>query len=221
MLEHEADIALADAVRQRILAVELHLAFVRPLEARDDAQQRRLARTGRTEQRDQFAGADIELDLVERGEIAEALGDVEDRDPHRLFLRGALFEHRLRDQRHQREQRQQRGDRERGRGLIAVVERSRPAAAWCWSRREYGRTPPRPRRTRPSRARCTAARRRAAPISRSAASRGRRSAGPRRRATARPPPPRCPAPASAGSVRARRTGTSRRSSRARCREPRR
>ena len=84
MLEHEADIALADAVRQRVLAVELHLALVGPFEARDDAQQRGLARAGRPEQRDQLARADVELDLLERGEVAEALGDVADGDLHRF-----------------------------------------------------------------------------------------------------------------------------------------
>ena len=34
VLEHETDIALADAARQRVLAVEMHLALIGPVQAR-------------------------------------------------------------------------------------------------------------------------------------------------------------------------------------------
>ena len=82
VLEHEADVALAGAVAQRILAVDPHFAGIRPVEAGDDPQQRGLARTGRTEQRQQFALADLQVDIVERGERAELLDDVPDFNGH-------------------------------------------------------------------------------------------------------------------------------------------
>ena len=62
VLEHEADVALADAARQRVVAVEQHLSLVRPFEAGDDAQQRRLAGARRAEQRNQLAGLDVQVD---------------------------------------------------------------------------------------------------------------------------------------------------------------
>ena len=55
--------------------------------------------------------------------------------------------------RHQRDQRQHRQQARRSRTTIRIDIRcrgSRPGAAWCWSRREYGPRPPTPRRTRPS-----------------------------------------------------------------------
>ena len=82
VLEHEADMALAGAARQRILAVERHLAGIGPVEARDDPQQRGLAGAGRAEQRQQFAVADLQIDVVERGEGAELLDDVLDFNGH-------------------------------------------------------------------------------------------------------------------------------------------
>ena len=82
MLEHEADMALAGAARQRVLAVERHLAGIRPVEAGDDPQQRGLARAGRPEQRQQFALGDLEVDIVERCERAEFLDDVLDFNGH-------------------------------------------------------------------------------------------------------------------------------------------
>src|SRR6185312_1514736 len=59
VLEYEADMALAGAVSQRILAIDPHLAGVGPIEACDDPQQRGLARTGWTKQCQQHALADL------------------------------------------------------------------------------------------------------------------------------------------------------------------
>ena len=88
MLEHEADMALAGAARQRVLAVERHLAGVRPVEAGDDPQQRGLARPRRPEQRQQLAVGDLQIDAVERGEGAEPLDEVPDFNGHAdVFLR--------------------------------------------------------------------------------------------------------------------------------------
>jgi hypothetical protein len=50
VLEHETDMALADAAGEGILAVELNFALVRPIEAGDDAQQRGLAGARGSEQ---------------------------------------------------------------------------------------------------------------------------------------------------------------------------
>ena len=76
MLEHEADIALADAAGEGVIAVEQDLPLVRPFQAGDDPQQRGLARAGRPEQRNEFAGLDLQVDVGERRERIETLGDV-------------------------------------------------------------------------------------------------------------------------------------------------
>src|SRR5690349_12682779 len=82
VLEHKSDMALARAMAQRILAVDPHLAGVRPVEACDDPQQRRLARPGWTEQRQQLTLADFQVDIVERCKRAELLDDVSDFNGH-------------------------------------------------------------------------------------------------------------------------------------------
>ena len=56
VLEHEPDAAVAGVALGGVLALEDHRAGVGRLEPGDDAQQRRLARPGRPEQRDQLAG---------------------------------------------------------------------------------------------------------------------------------------------------------------------
>ena len=53
------------------------------LETGDDPQQRRLASAARSEQRGQFAGRDVEIDVFQRNEVAETLGDASDLDTHR------------------------------------------------------------------------------------------------------------------------------------------
>ena len=50
----------------------------RLLEAREHAQQRRLARARAAEQAEQLALEDVERDVVDRGDVAELLGDVAD-----------------------------------------------------------------------------------------------------------------------------------------------
>ena len=82
MLEHEPDMTLAGAVGQRVLAIERNVARIGPVEAGDDPQQRGLARTGRPEQRQQFAIADPQVDMIERGKAAEFLHDVPDFNRH-------------------------------------------------------------------------------------------------------------------------------------------
>ena len=82
MLEHESDTALAGAARERVLAIERHLAGIRPVEAGDDPQQRGLARARWSQQRQQFAVGDLEVDTVKGRERAELLYDIPDFNRH-------------------------------------------------------------------------------------------------------------------------------------------
>src|SRR2546423_11638118 len=81
-MEHEADLAHACMRGSGVLAVERHGAAIRRLESRDDAQQRGLARARRPEQGDQLAGRDIEIQVLDGDERAEALGDAAQLDAH-------------------------------------------------------------------------------------------------------------------------------------------
>ena len=164
MLEHEADMALADAAGKRIHAVELHLAVVRPVEPGDNAQQRGLARSGRAEQRQELAGVDLQIDPVQRREVAEPFADIDRGDLHGDILRrGGIQESPWRPA-------------SPGPAAPAATPRQTPrppdsrrrelrcAAASCWSGRGYGPKRPTPPRTPPLPAHCRAAPRRAAPI---------------------------------------------------------
>jgi hypothetical protein len=51
VLEHEADLAVARGMKSDVLVVVKYAALVGYLQAGDDAQQRRLAGAGRSEQR--------------------------------------------------------------------------------------------------------------------------------------------------------------------------
>ena len=64
----------------RSCSVEHDASGVRLFEAREHAQQRGLAAAGRSEQREELAREDIERQRVDGDEIAEALGDVVERD---------------------------------------------------------------------------------------------------------------------------------------------
>ena len=76
---------------RRVLVTEEDLARFGNLEAGDDAQQRRLARAGRPEQRHQLAGADVEADPAQGRRGAELLDDAGDAnvqgDPSRQWAR--------------------------------------------------------------------------------------------------------------------------------------
>ena len=82
MLEHESDIALAGAAGKRVFAIERHLAGIRPVEACDDPQQRGLARARWSQQRQQFAVGDLEVDTVKGCKRAEFLYDIPDFNCH-------------------------------------------------------------------------------------------------------------------------------------------
>ena len=82
VLEDEADIALLHGLVRGVLVAEEDRALGRPLQPGDQPQQRRLAGTGRPEQRDQLARADVQRDVVQRRKAVELLAHVGDANFH-------------------------------------------------------------------------------------------------------------------------------------------
>ena len=68
--------------RREVLPVESDAAGMRSLQAGEQAQQRRLARTVRSEQAEHGAGPDGEVDAVEVGPGADLPGETFDLDAH-------------------------------------------------------------------------------------------------------------------------------------------
>ncbi len=97
MLEDEADVAVAHIAAGDILAMEHDAAAVRRFQPGDDAQQAGLAAAGRAEQGDQFAALDVQVDRLQRLELAEALVDVTDFDTHGC---APVFRRAMRDSLH-------------------------------------------------------------------------------------------------------------------------
>src|SRR5204863_9523245 len=75
MLEDEADAALLRGERGRLLAGDEDVARVGHLEPRDHAQKRRLTAPAGTEESRQRSALDVDRDIVQRQEVAEALRD--------------------------------------------------------------------------------------------------------------------------------------------------
>jgi hypothetical protein len=82
VLEHEPDVPLLGRQPGRVVALDLDGALIRQLEPRDDPQQRRLATAAGAEQRGQLTGRDLQVDVGERDEVAEALADATNVDAH-------------------------------------------------------------------------------------------------------------------------------------------
>src|SRR5438093_1752457 len=82
VLEDEAHVALGHGRVGHVLVVVADGARVGRFEAGDDAQQRRFPRAGGAEEGQQSAARDLEADLAERDERAEALRHPLDRDAH-------------------------------------------------------------------------------------------------------------------------------------------
>ena len=82
MLEHETDVAFAQAEPGRVVFAEQDLAAVGMQQSGDHPQQRGLARTGRAEQRDQLAGRHVQVDRVERGDVRVVLAELTDFQVH-------------------------------------------------------------------------------------------------------------------------------------------
>jgi hypothetical protein len=66
-----------------VIVLEENGARIRHFKAGDDAQERRFAGTGWTQQRNQLTGRTVDGDIIERNERAESLGNVLCRDRHR------------------------------------------------------------------------------------------------------------------------------------------
>src|SRR5205814_3557229 len=85
VLEDEADAALLRRVTGDVPLGDVHDTGVGPLESGDDAQQRRLAASARSEQRDQRSRRHLQRDVAEGDEVTEPLRDVLDRDGHQAW----------------------------------------------------------------------------------------------------------------------------------------
>src|SRR5690606_4135221 len=91
VLEDESDAAVTHRNVGRVLVAEINRSAVRELEAGDHAQDGRLARSRRTEQRDQFAAFDLERDPAHGAEGLEGLHHVVEADLHGLFSSEAIM----------------------------------------------------------------------------------------------------------------------------------
>ena len=89
MLEDESDAAIPRIAPCRVVSVEQHRSRVGPLEAGNDAQERRLAGARRSQQRQQLALLHGEADVVQRGELPELLREAADFDAHGNSAAGA------------------------------------------------------------------------------------------------------------------------------------
>jgi hypothetical protein len=84
VLKNETDLAIAYRPQSRIPTVDEHLADIRRLEAGNDAQQRGLAAARGPEKREQCPGRHFEIDILDRGKLAELLGYAAQRNAHGL-----------------------------------------------------------------------------------------------------------------------------------------
>ena len=82
VLEHEADAAILNAALRSVAVVEIDHARIRRLEARDRAQQRRLARARRAQKRDKLARLHSQRHVIERRHVGVVLGDILGADLH-------------------------------------------------------------------------------------------------------------------------------------------
>ena len=88
MLKHEADAAFAGGAIADVAAIEADSAGICKFKADNDAQQRGFARTGRPEEGNQFSAGNFKADVIECGELAELLADVNGFYAHAAFTPG-------------------------------------------------------------------------------------------------------------------------------------
>ena len=88
VLEHGVDVAAVGRDARDRLAGEVDLARGRLLEARDHPQGRRLAAARWPEERVERPAGDLEVHVVDRDDVPEALGDAADVDVRRVRIRG-------------------------------------------------------------------------------------------------------------------------------------
>src|SRR4030095_9760826 len=84
VLEHEPDLAIPRVSVGGVLALERDAALVRRFEAGNHPQKRCLARSRRPEQSEQFAGLDVEVDVVDGDKGSVAFDDAVQFDAHAL-----------------------------------------------------------------------------------------------------------------------------------------
>ena len=84
MLKHKTNIALLHALLRGVFLTEENRAFRRCFQPGDQTQQRRLARTGRAEQRDQFARPDIQRHIMQSRKTGKLLTHVGNTNFHSL-----------------------------------------------------------------------------------------------------------------------------------------
>src|SRR5207245_11600423 len=82
VLEHHGHVALGGPQCRDLALADPEPARVRRLQPGEQAQQRRLAAAGRTEQDEAFAGLDGEIDLAQRRVRAEAFAHALEADSH-------------------------------------------------------------------------------------------------------------------------------------------
>src|SRR5262249_37237230 len=75
-LKHHAHRPAFGRTLREVLPVEQDTTAVRKIEAGDHPQQRGLPATGRPEKGEELCSIDVDADVVDCGEIAEAAGDV-------------------------------------------------------------------------------------------------------------------------------------------------
>src|SRR5689334_14157352 len=75
LLEHHANIAPIGGYAGNIIVAYEHPPGIGPRKPRDGTKARRLARAARAEEGDELTLLDLEIDAVERTEVAEALAD--------------------------------------------------------------------------------------------------------------------------------------------------
>jgi hypothetical protein len=82
LLKHEADPPFLHTETGGVDVAEQNLPAVRRLQPGDGAQQGGFAGTGGPEQRQQFAGSDVEIDAAQRVELTVVLLDIANLDIH-------------------------------------------------------------------------------------------------------------------------------------------
>ena len=91
-LEDDAEIAIARGDRGQVGLAEANAAAIGLLKPGDDPQQGGLAAARGPEEADEGALGHLQRDMVERGQLAEALDEIVDRKVHGAFPAGVFFQ---------------------------------------------------------------------------------------------------------------------------------
>jgi hypothetical protein len=89
VLEDRVDVALVRRERGDVSAVEIDASVGRRLEPGDHPEARRLAGSRGSEHREEFPRSDVEVDAVDRDDVAEALADTLEANGDRRMGTGA------------------------------------------------------------------------------------------------------------------------------------